>query len=147
MDDGLKKILIAIVVIVLLVPVAVKLLPKPMTWDRMQNGFKNAGLTVEQFEVVPASMESVEQASATINAMMVDIYRYDDEGKIVRNLEYQKPDPGAAIVESWGLAQSLGAAVTKKIPTRSARRGMYLIVATGEDEASLDRIVQAFKAL
>jgi hypothetical protein len=144
MDSGIKKLLIVVVLVLILIPVVPRLLPKPLTFERFQEAFLDAGLNVEQFRPVTPSLEAVEQVSAVINGAQVEIYRYDNEGKIVRYLEYQKKDPGAAMVESWGLAQSLGAAVPQELPSRSARKRMYMIVATGPDQAVLIAIVTAF---
>jgi len=82
-----------------------------------------------------------------VNGARVDIYQYDDEGRIVRNLEYRKKDAGTAIVETWNLAQSLGAAPSKNRPESSGRNGMFLIIATGDDQALLNEIVRIFKSL
>ena len=144
--DKLVKLLIGLGVVLLALPFALKLMPKPMTFERVQAGFAKAGLPVESFEMTTPSNESAATAGARIGGAGVTIYQYDDEGKIARYTEYQKTDPGTAIVAQWNLAESLGAAKPKQTPTRHARRGMFLIVAMGDDTELLDRIIAAFKA-
>ena len=81
-----------------------------------------------------------------IGSVRVNIYQFDDVGVQARQFEYQKKDPGQAIVETWGLAQSLGAAVPKQTPSLAAQRRSFMIVATGEDKALLNRIIEVFKS-
>lgn len=143
----LKYFLIAVVVIAIL-PFAVRLLPEAVTFDRALAAFKAAGMDVQDYRVAEhPGMESVAQADMRIDGAWVNLYEYDDEGVIVRNLEYRKKDAGTAIVETWNLAQTLGAAPSVNKPERSARNGMFMIVATGEDEALLKKIVTIFADL
>lgn len=146
-SGGLKKLLVVVVIAVLALPFLPKLLPKPLTFDQMKTGFAAAGLNVEQFQETSPTLESTAEASATINGATINIYQYGDEGKIVKNLEYQKNDPGSAMVEAWGLAQSLGAAPNRNKPRRSGRNGLFMIVAIGDDKEMLKRIVDAFEDL
>lgn len=149
MDTGkILKGFIFIVVIAIAAPFLKELLPKPVTFERAVAAFKAAGFDVEDYaEREYPELDSVAQANMSIKNAIVGIYQYDDEGKIVRNLEYRKKDAGTAIVEAWGLAQSLGAAPSKNKPEFSARNGMFMIIATGDDEELLKRIVQIFKSL
>ncbi len=147
MNSPLVKVFTALVVILLLVPVVPHLLPKPKTFARAKAAFEKAGLDIADYREVTPGLEAVAQVSMTIGDASVDIYQYGDEGKIVRNLEYQKKDAGTAIVEAWGLADALGAAKPKEVPQRTARKGMLMLIATGEDTALLDRIRDAFRGM
>lgn len=148
MNDGLKKILIVVVAVLILVPVLPKILPKPMTFDRIKAGFEAAGLPVTDYAPLPyAGLEAVEQVGMYIGQIRVDVYHYDDEGKIAKQLEYQKKDAGTAIVETWNLAQSLGAAPSRNLPSLAARRGRFMAVATGPDEAMVKRVIEVFRKL
>jgi len=44
--EKLVKLLIGLGVVLLALPFALKLMPKPMTFERVQAGFANAGLPV-----------------------------------------------------------------------------------------------------
>ena len=149
MDNG--KILqwgIIIVIAVIAAPFVMKLMPKAITFERAQEAFTKAALPVTEFTIQPKPInEAAAMATATIGTASVEIYQYDSEGPIARYTEYQKKDPGQAVVEAWNLAQSLGAAVRKETPTRYARRGMFLIIARGDDTALLDRIIAAFNSI
>ena len=149
MDSSkLVKLAIAAAVVVLAFPFVLRLLPKPVTFERAQAGFAAAGLPVADFQVaLRASNEAVAEAGMTVNGVTVNIYQYDNEGTISRYMEYQKKDPGTAIVETWNLAQSLGAAVRKERPSRAVRRGMMMMVATGDDQAMVNRIADVFADL
>lgn len=145
--SGVKKTIIVAVILIALLPALPMIVPKPLTFDRITTAIRDAGLPIEGYtEVLPPGLESIAQVSLYVEDVRVDIYQYDDEGKIARNLEYQRPDPGTAVVEAWGLAQSLGAAAPRNLPTLAARRGKFMIVATGEDKALLQRIINIFKA-
>lgn len=141
----MRNIIIAIVVALLLLPVAAKLMPKPLTFERFQNAFTRDGMKVE--EVLPASApgnEAIAQVSMKVDGATVDIYQYEDEGKIAKNYEYQKPDVGQAIVDSMHLAEALGAAKPKNIPTSAARKGMFMLVVASEDGDLRARVVASF---
>lgn len=145
--SGLKKLAIAAVVLVILIPFLPMIIPKSMTFDRITTAIRDGGMPIEQYTEPPTpGLESIAQVSFYTLGARVDIYQYDDEGKIARHFEYQKQDPGTAIVEAWGLAQSLGAAPSRNLPTLAARRGKFMIVATGEDKELLKRIIDMFKA-
>lgn len=148
MDSSkILKALIFAVVVLLAFPFVMKLIPEPLTMERVQAGFAASGLPVVQLQQVAPTNESVAELSGIIGGVSVNVYQYNDEGKIARYTEYQKKDAGTAVVETWNLAQSLGAAVRKDTPSKYLRRGMFLVVATGNDVAMLDRVIAAFKGL
>ncbi|HPO14021.1 MAG TPA: hypothetical protein PLI09_11290 [Candidatus Hydrogenedentes bacterium] len=147
MNEGVKKVLIFIVVMVVVIPLIPMILPKPMTFDRIKTGLE-AKFTLDDYnEAAQPMLQSIAQVNMYIDSAQVSILQYDDEGKIVKQREYQKKDAGQAIVETWGLAQSLGAAIPKETPSLCDRRGMFLIIATGPDKELLKRIIDTFKSL
>ena len=141
------KIIVWIVVILLLFPVIVALRPKPMTFDRIQKGFATQGLTATDVHESNPSLESIAQLTMTIEGATVDIYQFDDEGKIAKQLAYQQPDPGQAMVEASGLRQALGAAPLSPIKTDATRRGMFMLTVSGESGEVRARVIKAFKSL
>ena len=144
----MKKVVIIVVVGLVLLPLLPKIIPKSFTMESVEPGFRTAGFTVEGARPVePPQNEALEQLSMTVNGLQVDVFRYDDEGKIAKQLEFQKPDSGSAIVEAWGLAQTLGAAKPVNKPVTPERRGMFMIVVTGDDKALRLRIAESFKHL
>jgi len=148
MSDGVKIILVIVAVVLILVPVLPKILPKPMTFERIKAGFEAAGLPLTDYAPLPQpGLEAVEQVGMYIGDVRVDVYHYDDEGKIAKQLEYQKKDAGTAIVETWNLAQSLGAAPSRNLPSMAARRGRFMAVATGPNEAMVKRVIEVFRKL
>jgi len=148
MGDTLKKVLIGAVVIVVLLPVLNKYRPRPASFERAQAAFAAANLSVYDYaEVAQPALEAVAQVTMHIDMARVDLYRFDSEGKIAKQLEYQKKDAGSQMVEAWNIAQSLGAAPDRNKPTQAARNGKFMIVATGEDEELLKSIVRIFKSL
>ncbi|MCX5769656.1 MAG: hypothetical protein NTZ09_05215 [Candidatus Hydrogenedentes bacterium] len=150
-NDTIKKVLIGVVALVILIPLLPKLaqlMPEPVTLDAVEPAFTNASLAVS--DVVKSDnpgLGAVEGISMTVNGTSVVVYKFDDEGKIATQLEYQKPDAGSAIVETWNLSESLGAAKPKNRPSSAARNGMFMITATGEDKTLNSKIVQIFKGL
>lgn len=150
MSPALKKILLVIVAVLLLIPAvphALRLLPQGVSFERAQAALEDAGLEVREWQEVPPGLEAVAQVRAQVAGARVDIYQYADRGKLAKHLEYQRDDPGQAMVEAWGLAEALGAARPQRIPTRVGGRGLFMIVATGEDTAALEEIVRIFRAL
>jgi hypothetical protein len=90
---------------------------------------------------------AVEQFSMVVNGAQVDVYRFEDEGKIATQLEYQKPDAGSAIVETWNLSESLGAAKPKNKPVLALRNGMFLCTIAHEDKELRGRIGKVFSSM
>ena len=143
----MQKLIIAAIVVLLLFPFLIKLMPKPLTLDRFEQGFKKSGMAVSEIKHVPPSLEAIDQLSFTIDGSTVDIYQYDDEGKIAKNYEYQKPDVGQAIVETWNLSESLGAAKPHSIPTSASRRGKFFVVVASEDASLRAKVIELFNTL
>lgn len=142
------KIVIILGILIIGVPILIQFLPEPLSMERVEEGFKKSDLGIADIQVVnPPTNESIAQISFMVGGALVNIYQYDNEGTIARYAEMYKKDPGTAIVEAWGLAQSLGAAPSKNKPERVARRKMFLLVVQGEDTALLDRIVKIFSSL
>jgi len=142
------KIFIGLGILIIGVPILMQFLPAPLNMERIVEGFKKSDLGVVEIQVVnPPTNEAIAQISFKVGDALVNIYQYDNEGTIARYAEMYKKDPGTAIVEAWGLAQSLGAAPSKNKPERVARRKMFLLVAQGEDKSVLEHIVKIFTNL
>lgn len=147
----MKKVAIVVVAALLLLPVLPRLMPKPITLERIEETFKKAGLAVEQAREIPnPELEAIEQFSFVIGGAMTEIYHFDDEGKIAKQQSYQQ---GVATSESMSvlglsdLAASVGAAKPKNKPVTVERNGKYLIVITSEDRPLRSRIAEAFRKL
>ena len=145
----MKKAVLAVVAIILLLPIAQRLIPKPVTFERVEAALNSAQFSVTDVQKVdrPALSGAIEQVSMVVNGAAVEVYRFEDEGKIVTQLEYQKPDAGSAIVETWNLSEALGAAKPKNKPLLPLRNRMFLMTITHEDKALRDRIGKVFKSL
>lgn len=142
------KILIVLGILIIGVPIIMQFLPAPMSMERIIDGFKKSDLGVVEIQIVsPPTNEAIAQISFMVGNALVNVYQYDNEGTIARYAEMYKKDPGTAIVEAWGLAQSLGAAPSKNKPERVARRKMFLLVAQGEDISLLEHIIKIFTSL
>lgn len=140
------KVVVVIIIVILLIPLVMKLWPEPLTFGAIQQAFEQNGFDVANArEVQPAGLEAAAQVSMSVDGARVDIYRYDDRGVIAKQIEYQKPDAGTVIVESWNLAESLGAAQPKKLPFAAGRNGMFMLTVTAESKALCNRIVATFK--
>ncbi len=149
MDSAkIVKIFLFLGVLIIGVPIIMQFLPAPLNMERIIEGFKKSDLGIVEVQIMNSpTNESVAQISFMVGGALVNIYQYDNEGTIARYAEMYKKDPGTAIVEAWGLAQSLGAAPSKNKPERVARRRMFLLVTQGEDTVLLDRIVKIFTSL
>jgi hypothetical protein len=145
----MKKALIAIIALLVLLPVILRLLPKPFTFERFQDALKSAGFVVEDARKTDASSipGAAEQFSMVVNGAQVDVYRFEDEGKIATQLEYNKPDAGQAIVESWHLAEAMGAAKSPNKPVLAARNRMFMLLVTHEDNDLRERIGRVFNSM
>ena len=142
------KFVIFLVVIVVAAPFVMRLMPKPVTFDGAKAAFEKAGFTISQYGMAQTpGQRAAAEADLIVNGVYVSIFQFDNEGKIATAMEYQKKDAGSAIVESMNLAQSLGAAVHKDTPSRAVRRGMFMMIATGQDQAMVDRIASVFESM
>lgn len=142
------KLLVFVLAVVICLPVVLNFLPSPLTLEKIIDEFGKVGYQIENLTFVePPLNESVRQVSFYIGSAWVNIYQYDDEGKIAKYAEMYKKDPGTAIVEAWGLAQALGSAPSKNKPERVARKGKFLLVVQGDDTVLLNEIIRTFSSL
>jgi hypothetical protein len=142
------KLVTLAAVILLAAPFAMRLIPKPVTFERAKLAFEKAGLTMSQSQMAQnPGQRAVAEMDMIINDVYVSIFLFDNEGKIVTAMEYQKKDAGSAIVEKIHLAENLGAAVRKETPSMAVRRGMFMMVATGQDRAMVERIAGIFESM
>ncbi len=152
MSDQVRKLLIFAVVLlvgfVVVVPILPKILPKPNTAERARDAFEAVGMAVTYFE--PADQPGLEANSEicmSVSGATVSVYHYSNEGKIAKQLEYQKKDAGSAMVETWNLAASLGAAPKRDRPSQAVREGMYMLVVTADDAGLVKRIAEIYRGL
>jgi hypothetical protein len=144
----MRKAVVIVAAVLILLPLVPRLIPKPVTFERVQAALEGSGFLVTNVRKVdPPMLKSVEQVSMQVNGSPVDVYRYDDRGAIATQLEYQKPDAGTVIVEAWNLSESLGAAKPKNKPVFPARNGMFMLVITTDDKALGRRVVKIFESL
>jgi hypothetical protein len=140
------KLSLAIVGIIVLLPIAMSLVPKPNTLASFRDGFTGAKMQVDNYEEFPQpQLESIAQAGMYVNGNSVQIYQFGNEGKISKQLEYHRPDAGQAMVDTFNLAQSIGAAPNRNAPMVATRNGMFLLIATGPDKAQLKEIERVFQ--
>lgn len=146
--DALKKVLVLALIAFVAAPFVVRYWPKPASFDRARAAFEAAGMAVEDYaENESPGREADRGAAMTVDGISVEIFYYSSEGKIAKQSEYTKKDAGSAIVETWNIAQSLGAAQPVQTPSASARNGMYLIMASGPDAQKVRQIVALFESL
>lgn len=144
----MKKVIILIIALVLIAPFIPKLLPKPMTTERIVAGLKAAGFTVtDPVEESSPMYESIQQWNLQVNGVQVGLYLYNDEGLIVKNVEYQRPDAGTAIAESMNLRAALGAAKDPNLPVFVCRKKMFMALARTEDKALGQKIISTISGL
>ncbi len=150
--EGKTKALIAFVVLLALIPVLPALkryLPKPVTVERIVEAFEEAGFEVA--DIRPGTMAAFRQAAdhtaMKVNGAQVDIFVYDDVGKIAKQQQYLRQGPGEAMVEAWNLSEQLGAAPNPNTPSDVARKDMFLLVVTDDNDDLRRRIIQTFEWL
>lgn len=139
---------IGIMVLVPVIAVIRPYLPKAVTFERVEQAYNDAGFWVtEVTRVEPPTLDSVAQLSLRVEGYPVNVYQFDSEGPIAKQLEFQKPDAGSVVVEAWNLSERLGAAKPKNIPTSAARNGMFMLTVQSEDAGLRRRVVEIFKGL
>ena len=148
MPDWFKKALIVGVIVLVLLPVLPKLMPKPASFERARAAFEAAGYEVSGYTVEQTGeLEAVEHADMYVDDAEVGIYRYDSEGKIAKQVQYQQQGPGSAMAESMNLRVKFGAAPNPNKPFRAARNGKYMIVVTCADKQVINDLIGIFKSL
>lgn len=142
----MKKAIILIIAIVVLLPVVVRLIPEPMSIERVEKAFEDGGYMIAGLEEAgTAQREAVQEWRFTVEGYRVEVYRYDSEGKIAKNLAYLQPDPGQEMVVAMNLAQQLGAAESKDLPSAAVRKGKWLIYVVGKDKSFCKTLAAVFK--
>jgi len=147
----MKKLIIAFVIILAL-PVVFHtlkaIIPQSITIERFEAALNQSGLVPEGVQrCEQPNLDAAEEFSLRINGDHVQLFRYADRGKIAAQYEYQKKDAGSAIVETWQLSESLGAAKPSSKPSSAARSGMFMVVVTSEDAALRQKVIEVFKSL
>lgn len=138
------KPVIVIGVIVLLFPVVVALWPKPLTTGDVRQALEAAGLTVEGYNAIAQpELDAVEHVTMVVEGARVNVYRYDDVGKLARHLEYQSSGVSPALS---ALSIQMGAAQPKFF-TSAARNGKLMMTATSENQVLNQRLVGIFRGL
>ncbi|HNR37162.1 MAG TPA: hypothetical protein PKO36_18445 [Candidatus Hydrogenedentes bacterium] len=144
----MKKILVLAAAILLASPFLLKLMPKPVTPERVIQAFRENGMNVSDITISERPMNhAVSETTMMVDGAFVKLAQFADEGKIAMQYEYEKPDAGSVIVETWNLSEQLGAAKPKNKPSTPARNGMWLLVVTHEDKALRNRITGVFDSL
>ena len=144
----MKKVLIAAVALILALPLLPLIIPKPVTFERIQAALAAEGLAVTDVrEATVPQNQAIAEVAMSVNGAPVHVYLYEHEGKIAKQLEFQKPDAGSQIVATWNLSESLGAAKPKNKPLSAARNGMFMLTVVSEDKALRDRVVRIFKGV
>ncbi len=142
----MRKVILIILVVILLLPVLPSLIPEEVTIDTIVNTFEDKFLTVENVRKVdPPQLDSAKQWRFTINGYSAELYYYEDYAALVKQFEYQKKDAGTAIVETWNLRESLGAAPNPNIPTFAGRNDPYMLVVRTPDKEIGQHIIKVFK--
>lgn len=147
MNDTVKKLIIGACIIVVAFPALMAIIPKAKTTDTFVNAFKKRWTVEEVTQVRPPGLQAVEHVSMRINGALVDLYRYDDEGKIAKQYEYQKPGAGDGIAQSMGIAAALGASTKPPPAFVAGRNGKFMIVTSGLEKPQLQEIVRAFESM
>ena len=143
----MRKVIV-VVVIVLLIPLIARMMPKEVTFERVQAAMEGCGLVVSDVNRTPTSTYgAVEMMTMNVGGASVEIYKFEDEGKIVKQLEFEKPDSGSVIVETWNLSESLGAAKPKRLPREAVRKGMFMLAVTCETKSIRERVIHVFRTL
>jgi len=143
----MRKVVV-VAVIVLLIPLIAQMMPEAVTFERVQAAMENCGLDVSAVNRKPTSTYgALEMMSMDVGGASVEIYRFENEGKIVKQLEFEKPDSGSVIVETWNLSESLGAAKPKRLPRSATRNGMFMIAVTCENKDLRARVIDVFRSL
>lgn len=140
------KKLLWIIIPLALFPFAVRLIPEPMTIERVVAAYEDRGLTVENFTKAEApSREAKDEWHFVVDGYRIEVHFYDSEGAVAKHHEYLKDDAGTVMVQSMGLAQQLGAAKPANLPSEVARRGKWIFYVQGESRDRARELVALFK--
>ena len=155
---SLIKVVVILFAVAAALPFALKLVPEPLAFGSVQKGFEAAAVTVQDYALADTpGLGAVRQAGMTLFppgaggelAVYATLYEFDNEGKIAKQYEYNKPDPGAQMVENFNLS-NIAAGVGRPRPPRPVgvgRNGMLLLVVTSDSKEAIRRVVDIFEAL
>jgi hypothetical protein len=151
---GAVKVAAAIVLILAAAPFLLKLLPEALTMDTIRSGFEASGYTVMDFTQASApQLEAVEQANFTLtppaagaSPLHVSVYRFDHEGKLKKQYEFNRPDAAHGVAQAFVQTSGLGP-TRQPTPVDAAINGRWLMVVTGADKASVQAAAAQFKSL
>lgn len=145
------RIIIAVVVIVLLLPLLSYLKPgPPITLERVEDAFQAAGYEVAN--VTPTQVgfyEAAEGWDMTVSGASVTLCRYTEGAKLTKHVGYHNPDSGSLMVESWGLLETLPAAAAKPsiLQNAAVSNGMFMLVVRSDDKGLRDALIRVFQSM
>lgn len=152
---SLIKLVVVLFAVIAVLPFVLKRLPEPVTFAEARQALEQGGYSVEGYtEPAVAELGAVRQASFQLGSganapLYASLYEFDNEGKIAKQYEYNKPDAGPQMVEVFNLS-NVAAGVGQVRPQRPAgagRNGMLLLVVTGDSKEQVRRAVDLFEGL
>ena len=142
----MMKVVLVIVAILVLLPLLPYIFPKPLTIERIEAGLKERGFTLEDLKEISKPMnEADQQWTMKVNGARTDVYYYTDSAVLTRQREYQRKDAGTAIVETWNLRESLGAAPNPNLPSFVGRNQKFMMIVTTRNKPLGERLIANFK--
>ncbi|MBI4560297.1 MAG: hypothetical protein HY706_22135 [Candidatus Hydrogenedentes bacterium] len=142
------KVVIGTILAFLMIPAIIALWPKPITVKRVQEALERKGFTVGNVQKMrKPRFEAIEETALTINGAWAYLYRYNNEGKIIKYLPRDKGGTGEQALRLMSLAGALNFGRQTAVPTSVGRRGMYILLITGLDETRREEVIRAFELL
>ena len=150
-----KKLVMLVVVVVVGLPLVVRgwraIQPTPITFGHVERTLSEAGFDVTPPE--PAGYEHVQGAvdgrRMTVNGIPLEVFRFEDGGRL--NVAYTnfQQDPGEAIANQMGITTMLGVQSASRSNPRTwpVKKGKHLFVVTSDNEVAVKPILDSIRRL
>jgi len=142
----MKKAILIVVIVIALLPLIVHLKPKPFDPEAFlkavgADGFQLTHVTDRDHP----DLGSIRQITFQVNGDFVNLYHFDDPGKLNVQMTMQQPDPEESFVKKMHLRKALGAAPDPNKKVTVVRNGMWMLVIMSDNEPMTNDVVKEFK--
>jgi hypothetical protein len=150
-----KKLVVLVVAVVVGLPLALRgwraIQPTPLTFGHIERSLSGAGLDVTPAKVTGFQhvQGAVDGRSMTVNGIQLDVFLFDDGGRL--NVAYTnfQQDPGEAIANKMGITTMLGVESRARSNPRTwpVKKSKHLFVVTSDNEAAVEPVLANIRLL
>lgn len=142
----MDKRVLALGLAILILPIAIALWPRPLTFQRLRDRLERQNLTVKDVKSIGSPAHgATQEVRFTVNEAVVQLFHFDDKQKLEACHQLYRDPTKARQALSRLLSQ--GVPLDLRAPTVTARNQWYVLTVTTDNDALRDAILVVFRRL